>query len=344
MVFSYYIKYPFYNVIWHFLRFFRKRRKCILYCEDAFDIILFKNVGKYLENIEIVAKNKKVKNKLESFGYQKITTLPSYPDAVIMFRNMAWKFPCKKIKKIGFKHGAFNFKKHSNAKYYNMFNLFFLTSQKEIDNVRALGVNIALETAYPKIDDIASSETRATIPFTLDYSKKTLFFASTWDGSGMSAIEKWYEKVGLLKDRYNILVSVHEWMSEIYKKSLRENASVFFIDELDRLKYINLADICICDTSSMIAEICLLDKPLITFRVKETKRTLTEVINMIEKISIRIDEFEELEGAIKILLDDKNMFSKERKEVSRILFDSLDGNSGKRAAEKIKDLLQNFNI
>ena len=347
MVFSYYIKFTLYNFFWYINRAIRKNKKYILYCEDAFDIILYQNIGEYLENIDIVAKNSDVKKKLKSLGYHNVSTLPSFPDAVIMFRNMAWKFPCKKIVKIGFKHGAFNFKRHSKAEYYNMFNLFFLTSSKEIDIVRALGVTIELAVAYPKIDHLFRSTAFSTkdiqhLSSIINPSKKTLLFASTWDKSGMSAIDKWYDKISLLKSRFNLLVTVHDWMSEKYKKALRSNPDVFFIEELDRLKYIKIADICINDTSSLIAESCLLDKPLITFKVDNTARTISETMDLIDKISLRIDKFDELERSIDIFLENKDLFKKERELVSNILFDKPDGYSGKRAAERIKSLLEPF--
>ncbi|MDR0306230.1 MAG: CDP-glycerol glycerophosphotransferase family protein [Chitinispirillales bacterium] len=345
MVFSYYINRPIYAAAWYFLRIFRGKKRCVLYCEDAFDILLFKNVGRHLGNVEIVAKNKSVRSNLKKLGYEHVSTMPSFPDAVIMFRNMAWKFPCKKIVKIGFKHGAYNFKAHSKAQYYNMFNLFFLTSNNEAERVKKSGVTAELAAAYPKIDSIFDGSITAdhlkelSEKIGLDPDKKTLLFSSTWDGSGMSAIDKWYDKISSLKSRFNLLVTVHDWMSGSYKNALRENRDIFFIEELDRIKYIMLADVCVNDTSSLIAECCLLNKPLVTFKTAQTSRTLPDVIELIEKISLRIDRFDELEGAVDLLLKNGGLFAKERAEAAKIMFDTPDGLAGKRAAEKIVELV-----
>jgi len=345
MVFSYYIKYPFYNLIWYILKIIRKKKLNILYCDSSFDITLYKNVGKHLSDIKIVAKNKKVREELKAMGYKNISLLPSFPDSVIMFRNMAWRFPCKKIIKIGFKHGAYNFKRHSKAQYYDMFNLFFLTSSSEVEIVRKLGVKTELDVAYPKVDSLFDgSITEDDLKILsgligLDKTKKTLFFSSTWDGSGMSAIDEWYDKLSLLKDKYNILVTVHDWMNNKYKVALKSNKDIFFIEEIDRLKYIMLSDICICDTSSLIAEICLLGKPLITFKVKNTPRTLMDTVKMIDKISISITHFEELDKAIEKFISNPDLLKNERSEVCKVMFDKPDGQSGKRAAERIKCLL-----
>ena len=345
MVFSYYLNYPFYNIIWYILKIFRKKKKCILYCEDAFDIILYKNVGKYLQPVSIVAKNKKVREKLLSNGFKCDSLLPAFPDVVIMFRNMAWKFPCKKIIRIGFKHGAYNFKAHSKPHYYNMFDLFFLTSQSEINRVKSLGVSTELIAAYPKIDHLFDGSLneevlhKLRLSLNLDPTKKTLLFASTWDGSGMSAIEKWYDKISILKDKYNLLVTLHEWMSDKYKIPLKNNPDIYFIEEFDRMKYIALADICINDTSSLIAETNLLKKPLITFRVQKTNRTLDDVMSLIEKISIQIEDFSELENAIEKHLENPNLLIKEQDLISKIFFDEPDGLAGKRVADKIIELV-----
>jgi CDP-glycerol glycerophosphotransferase (TagB/SpsB family) len=226
-----------------------------------------------------------------------------------------------------------------------MFDIFFLTSTTEVENVRNLGVKTKLFPAYPKIDSVFDgSITKKELDdlaakIGLDRNKKTLLFASTWDKSGMSAIDIWYDKLSLLAEKYNILVTVHEWMSDKYKNVLKSNPAIYYIEDLDRIKYIMLADVCINDTSSLIAEFCVLDKPIITFKTENTSRTLPEIIDMITKISIRIDRFDELESAIYTLINNPDMFREDRQKISKIFFDAPDGYSGKRAAEKIIDLV-----
>jgi CDP-glycerol glycerophosphotransferase (TagB/SpsB family) len=278
-------------------------------------------------------------------GYDCRKRLPVFPDTVIMFRNMAWKFPCRRIIRIGFEHGAYNFKKHSKAQYYNMFNVYFMTSQYDVERVRSKGVKTCVAVGFPKIDTVfdgtITQEYLDQLVMKLGFSKdkKTLLFSSTWDGSGMSAIDKWYDKLDLLKDKYNLMVTVHEWMSDKYKKALQDNPNVYFIKEWNITEYIMLADVCINDYSSLIAEFCLLNKPVITFKFRENERTLPDVIKLIEKVSFRIDSFEELEPAICMLIDNPDMLAKERQEVIKVFFDTPDGLAGQRAAEKIVELV-----
>jgi len=345
MVFSYYITKPFYALAWYVLKVFRRKPKHILYCESAFDMVLFQNVAPYLSPIDIVAKNKAVKEEIRKQGHKNIRVLPSFPDTVIMFRNMAWKFPCKKIVKIGFTHGAYSFKRHSKSEYYNMFDLFFMTSSKDIEGVRKLGVTCELAVAFPKIDtafDISETylkQIKHKMGDRYDPNKKTLLFSATWDSSGMSAIDKWYDRISLLSDKYNLLVTLHSWMNPKYITALKTNKDVYFIEEKLFYDYIQLSDICISDSSSVIAEFCLLDKPVITFTVPHTTRTMPDIVVLIQKVSYQIDTFEEIEPAIDTLFEHPEMFYIERKEAVKIMFDTPDGKSGQRAAERICELV-----
>jgi hypothetical protein len=344
MVFSYYLIRPFYSCAWRAVRLFRKKPVCILYCDDAFDAVLFTNVQKHLKKIPLVAKNRKVRDALKAIGFDS-KYMPAFPDLVIMFRNMAWKFPCKKIIRIGFEHGAYNFKRFSKAAYYNLFTIFFMTSSHDVERVKKLGVTTAEAIGFPKIDAAfdgsITSQTLEKLSTTigLDPKKKTVLFSATWDGSGMSAVHLWYDRVGELAERCNLLVTLHPWVSDKYRTVLAEKTGFFFINDDQLLPYIMLADICIGDTNSLIAEFCLLDKPIITFRIPPTPRTMPDVIEMIERVSLRIDSFDALPAAIDKLLNEPALQATARREATRLFFDEPDGRAGKRAADKIISML-----
>jgi hypothetical protein len=344
VVFSYYLTSPFYRATWQALRLFRKKRKIVLYCDDALDAVLFRNVQKHLNPVQIVAKNRQVRKKLKTLGYFS-RLMPSFPDAVIMFRNTAWKFPCKKIIKIGFDHGAYNFKRFSKAHYYNRFDAYFMSSEAEVIRAKKRGITTVRTIGFPKIDPVFDGSINPrqlrdlASKIGLDPKKKTLLFSSTWDGSGMSAIHKWYDRISSLKDRYNLMVTVHAWMSERYRTELKNNHDLIFIDDYEILRYIMIADVCIGDTNSLLAEFCLLDKPIITFRVPTTARTMADITELIEKISVRIDHFEELAPAVEKILKNGDGLSAQRKEAVKITLGEPDGKAGMRAAEEIIKLL-----
>lgn len=344
MVASYYIIKPLYCLLWHILKPFRRKPYAVLYCDDAFDATLFQNVQKHLTHIPIVAKNRTVAAKLRKNGYT-CSTFPAFPDAVIMFRNMAWKFPCKRVVRIGFEHGPYHFKKFSKAHYYNMFNIFFMTSAGDVEMVKKSGASTVISIGYPKIDSAhdgsITPETIHTLSTKLKLApnKKTVLFSATWDGSGMSAIDRWYNRINELTGLYNILVTVHPWTSQQYLNGIKSNQDIVFIEDNDMLKYIMLADVCISDTTSLITEFCLLDKPIITFRVPVTPRSMPDVIALIERISLQINTFDELTPAIVEALRLSDTTSAMRKEAAGLFFDRPDGNAGKRAAEHIVGLL-----
>ncbi len=344
MVLSYYFaRWP-YAAAWQVARFFRRKKQTILYCEDAFDAILFQNVQKYLAPVTIVAKNTQVRDKLREMGFD-ARRAPVFPDAVILFRKSAWKFPVKKIIKIGFTHGAYSFKRFPKAYYYNMFDIFFLTSEADLQRIIKHGVTTAKVIGYPKTDSILdgsmdeSAQQKLAERIGLHPGKKTVLFSATWDGSGMSAIDKWYNRLNELAPTYNLLVTVHSWTSDLYVQPLKNNANIYFIQDFDILRYVKLADVCISDTTSLIAEFCLLDKPIITFRVPTTARTMPDVLQMIELVSARIDTFDELKPAIEHALRAPNERKRQRDEVVRTLVDPFDGKAGFRAAQHIIKLI-----
>lgn len=319
------------------VRLFRRKNLAILYCDDAFDVTLFKNVKNYLSTVIIVAKNGRVARALRAEGYA-CRVMPVFPDVVIMFRNMAWKFPCKKIVKFGFEHGAYNFKRFSKASYYNMFTCFFMTSKHDVERIKKHGVITAMAAGYPKIDraldgSISAADLDSVASLCkVDKTKKTLLFSATWDGSGMSAVHLWSSRLDEFASMYNVLVTLHPWTSDNYRKDIAATPGVYLIDEYDLARYIMLADVCVSDTTSLIAEFCLLDKPVITFRVPSAQRTMADITALLDKVSMRIDRYEELEQAVASVLRGDMKHSEERKRAVEIFFDKPDGNAGKRAA------------
>ena len=101
-----------------------------------------------------------------------------------------------------------------------------------------------------------------------------------------------------------------------------------------------IADLLVGDYSSIIGEFCAFDKPIITFKVPDSDRTIPEIQQLLKNISIQVDNFEELKTAIIESLKNPDEKSEQRKEANKILFYKLDGQAGKRAADEIKRLLK----
>jgi len=60
---------------------------------------------------------------------------------------------------------------------------------------------------------------------------------------------------------------------------------------------------------------------------------------LLDRISIRIDSFDEIEPAMGRYKENPRLLENERKELSKTIYDDIDGQAGWRAAKAITDLL-----
>jgi len=342
MVLSYYLySYP-YKLLWIVADKIRKTKEVAFYCADPLDYEMFLPISKFLPNIKIIAKNKKTIEYLRKKNIQ-YAKMPSFPNVVIMARHMPYKFPVKKIIKIGFDHGLYQFKRWTAANNYNDFNIYFVSSDDQVETAKKLGIKTTKAIGYPKLDNAFNGLydekylSDIKIKCKIDESKKTILFTSTWDVAGLSAIDKWVNNLDQLSAEYNILVTVHTWAKLKYKDYLRQNDKITFIGEHNTTPYLMISDLLIGDYSSIIGEFCAFDKPIITFKVPESERTIPEIIKLIKNISLQISSFDELTSAIKECIKDPDEKSEERKKANKLLFYKLDGEAGKRAALEIQN-------
>jgi CDP-glycerol glycerophosphotransferase (TagB/SpsB family) len=103
-----------------------------------------------------------------------------------------------------------------------------------------------------------------------------------------------------------------------------------------------ISDLMIGDTSSILGEFCALDKPLITFEIPLVGRMTEETKTMLEDISFRVKNFDELIKTIPIALKNKNLHQKARKKYNKIMFDQLDGKASERAVRIIKEVVREY--
>jgi hypothetical protein len=340
MVPAYYLLKTPYTLAWHIKRLLGRTEGVVLYCANTLDYQIFAPVQKHLKPLPVVAKDKKAQRALRAMGVKSIR-LPSFPDGVIMCRQAAYRFPATSLKKIGLRHGAYHFKPFANADSYNLLDRFLMTSRTEVEQAQAAGIRCGVAVGYPKLDAAFDghydeySLRRFRHEARIDARKKTLLFTATWDKSGLSAVAQWANKLAPLTNHYNILITVHPWTSAEYIDAIRSTPEVFYIGDRDVIPWIMLADVCIGDTSSILGECCALDKPMITFKMPEGKRSVPHVQAMIRNMSLQIDGVNQLDGAIADSLADPAAKQAQRAEANRIMFDQLDGRAGERAAAEI---------
>lgn len=338
-----------YTLVWHIVRLFRRNPRIVFHCAEVMDWNCFAPIVPHLPETRIVSPRGNVRNYLREIGIV-AHRMPAFPRAVIMCRHATHKYPCASIVKIGLRHGPYHFKRMTSAANYNQFDLYLFSSPADLAAAQAIGVTVGAPAGFPRLDPALDGtisparldELRESLQ--LDPAKPTLLFTATWDASGMSAVGKWYDRLELLAAQYNILVTVHPWTDAGIIARLRGTPAIHYLENQDLLPFIMLADICIGDQSSLLAECSALDKPIISFHTPSARRSLPEIEALMQLISLRIMEIDELQPAIQKLLADPLVLSEGRRQANAVMFDALDGKAAQRAAAMINKLLQERNI
>jgi len=332
-----------YQISWKIYKQFNRKYQVDFFCGSYVDYICFKNIHHQLPEIRIVAKNRLIHSELSSYGIDSVV-YPTFPNVIIMARHSTRRYPVKAIIKIGMRHGAYHFKNFIASPKYNAFDRYLFTSSNEVIQARERGITSGVAVGFPKIDDMFNgritefelNELRDKL--TLDSTKRTIIFTATWDKRGYSAIDKWILRIEEMTTDYNVLVTVHNWLASDKKETLSKYKSIRYIEDKYILPYLMISDVMIADTSSIIAEFCALNKPIITFRVPEIKRLTSEITAMLDEISFRIDSFDEINNTLIEAIQFPDIHETKRLYYNSIMFDELDGQASSRAVKIIKDM------
>lgn len=331
---------PIYTAAWKHAARIGRLLPLAFYSPEEIDLIGFEPVAKHLPGLTYLSADYGVKARLKQ------ATLPhkglfSFPRVLIMSRHSLHRFPSPDIIGIGMRHGPYHFKRMTRADNYNRFSLYLFSSQADLEAAREIGVRVGEAVGFPRLDpafdgSINDNHLKALKrKLALDPAKPILLFTATWDASGMSAIDLWFRHLDDLVKRWNVLVTLHPWISDKYRKGLRHIEGVRLISQPDLLKAMLLADVCVGDQSSILAECCALDKGIVTFETNPAARSLPEIEELLKRISVRIHRYSDLEAACKLFLDDPSLLATEREQAKCLMFDTLDGQAGKRAAHAI---------
>lgn len=126
------------------------------------------------------------------------------------------------------------------------------------------------ETGWPKVDHILNFPKEKLKAVDLPVKKKIILFAPTHSSRMESATDLMKVIPEIIRDDEYWLVKFHELMNKDlvtnFKNRLQKKAH--FIDDNDITAYLHAADVLISDTSSVLYEFMLLDKPVITYKTK----------------------------------------------------------------------------
>ncbi|MDD3050240.1 MAG: CDP-glycerol glycerophosphotransferase family protein [Candidatus Cloacimonetes bacterium] len=344
MVLSYYLLKVPYIIIKRIYKLFNKNTQIAFYCDNILDFEIFRNIN--FENTFFIARNVQLKRELEKNYQIEVRLWPQFPDIVIMARHAIHRFPDDKIIRIGMRHGPYHFKDFVSKDKYNMFSAFLMTSEHEVKKAEAVGINNAVNGGFPKIDSLLNNSISDSYlvsvknKIRIDSNKKTVLFSATWYDSGMSAIALWIDKLHLLTALYNIIVTLHPFTPDRFRRKVEMTKDVYLIKEMSLYPFMLISDILISDKSSLIAEYCVLNKPIITFKIKDSKRENVEINSIIDSVSLRVDTFEDLQETIKSALQRSNWMDDKRRNALTIFFDSIEPNHAKRAKTIIENIIE----
>lgn len=167
--------------------------------------------------------------------------------------------------------------------------------------------------------------------------KKLVLYAPTFSPSLTSATTSLKEIFELAnREDIFIMIKFHDLMNlqvvEEYRAAAQKTNNVSIIDDRNILKYLIMADIMISDTSSVVYEFILLNKPVITIR------STAETINWRD-----IPSAQELGEAFRHELQHDD-FKKNRVETINQYHPYTDGRSSERMISATEDYIKQFGI
>ena len=198
-----------------------------------------------------------------------------------------------------------------------------------------------IETGWPKLDiygkDANKYEAEKSQLLKEHAASKMLLYAPTFSPSLTSApfLLKEIERLAENKE-YLVVIKFHDLMApEIiaqYKELASSKKNIIFEEEPNIVKFLLMADLMISDTSSVVYEFLLLDKPVITFKNNSQK--------------ILWDDQKEYSGLAERVAANLEMdeFSGERQTVITEYHPYNDGQSAKRMVEAVEEYIDEHGV
>ncbi len=194
-----------------------------------------------------------------------------------------------------------------------------------------------VETGWPKLDvygkELHKYDSDKLFLLKKSKAKKIILYAPTFSPSLTSAPHLLTQIEELAKSKeYLVVIKFHDLMAEdlidSYKKLSMSFENVLFIEERNIIKYLLIADLMISDTSSVVYEFLLLDKPVITFKNN------SHVINWDNQLSFS--------GLMKRVAENliEDPFKEQRLKILKEYHPYTDGNSAKRMVEAVEEYIK----
>ncbi len=211
----------------------------------------------------------------------------------------------------------------------------FIESKKKFKNFEVV------ETGWPKLDIYGKELTKYNEDkeqLLHQYkAEKIILFAPTFSPSLTCApfMENEVKELAENKD-YLIIIKFHDLMSKEliaqYKSLASKTDNILYIEERNIIKYLLISDIMISDTSSVVYEFLLLDKPVITYKNNSKVCYWDNSLKyegLVEKIKINLNE---------------DSFKKEREHIFKEYHPYRDGKSADRMVSAVESYIEKFGV
>ncbi|OFX22147.1 MAG: CDP-glycerol--glycerophosphate glycerophosphotransferase [Bacteroidetes bacterium GWA2_31_9b] len=131
-----------------------------------------------------------------------------------------------------------------------------------------------IETGWSKLDSLFNQKDSFTKEkdqlLSESGTEKIILYAPTFSPSLTSAIELKNEILKIADEKKLVLIKFHDLMNkkivDEYKVLIKNNSNIRIVEDNNITKYLILSDLMISDTSSVVYEFLLLNKPVITYR------------------------------------------------------------------------------
>lgn len=315
--------------------------KVILFCQNNYAFGILKPIKNILEKqghdyIWFIAKKS-----IKDFPYKLdnhttlISDLENYNSDVIFVPGNEVPYFLRGLK-VQIFHGFSGEKKgHFRIRHY--FDLYLTQGPyftTKFNELKAIHNNFdVIETGWPKLDVYGKNNShyvnfREKLLETYK-SRKIILYAPTFSPKLTSApfLANQIKELANNSD-YLILIKFHPLMAQkwldIYQNLADNTPNILFQNENNIIKFLLISDLLISDTSSVIYEFILLDKPVITFK------SISEHISWEDS-----NDYNSLTKLVEINLDD-DPFSNYRAYIHQQFHPYNDGKSAERMVETVK--------
>jgi len=230
--------------------------------------------------------------------------------------------------KVGVFHGFFTGKR--GLSHFNIRGFFDLycpqgpsTTEPFNELAKEHGFFRVVQTGWPKLDPLFK-----TSPAEIQRgSRPKVLFASTFS-TKITAAPHVFEEIKRLSltGKWDWLVTLHPKMAAetIAKFRSIEGKNLRFIENEQVLSALQEADVMLCDTSSIISEFLMLQKPVITYKTLFNGKHL-----------INVESIDEIESSLAYALTRPESLMQEIEEYTKMIHPNTDGQASERVLDAV---------